>query len=711
MACVKFVKRPAFATYTLFYLLVALIPGAITEGINTTDTFSAATESTTTLTAWNGTQSHNSSSALKCTLLLRNKEIMILKLRDIFSKGAIFVYFKLEFNSTFTIYSNISDAVDPFTWVLAVDGKGKLLLTYPFDFEQLSLGTLSYGVFHMNLTVAVPLNGCFQKAGDRKKRQILASLVIELVQSLNDTQTAGKELMVCFERQLTFEEFDLIGVYAIPLCTYYVFQASASYNCWMGDGESFDSEPMIVRKHVWLGRILFVGFVLAFFSPLAASFFIQKNPPVMFIGEEYYRVGLNSDLPLGLKYSLCFSRQDCTLIVAARWLAWLVCAVAFVLIPFIPVIIAGDSFSQRRVVAFELLLSESLVRFWVITITMIYSVTTAVLFFVFYAGNDNFVPDLLEVTAADRRYFGFAVDMPVELRVPEVTDGTPLSTFMFTMLYRTQMAVNPDVWYFFFHPIWTYIRGRGFWTFVIFPFAFIFAVVTFLVLLLFNSVPLIYTVLWISSKCIDNHIRPSRIILAVFTVLLSFAAVFIFVAAFVYVAELVSYVFIGFVVNYDNAGAYLVFALTVADYIIKAATTFYDEYCILLKRVIEAAERVDISRRLGRGNCLLKFKEGVPFISLPLFQRIVAKYQPLYLEVAAIILRLVVIIVVMVFGFSTIVFIDGISDLPAVVEFFATVIVAGVIRRLELILKSPASEENKGVANAKLLEHFLRIPQ
>ncbi|XP_071480040.1 uncharacterized protein [Diadema antillarum] len=778
MAYVKVAIRLDFVTFTVLKLCLvfALIPGAVTVGNTTT-----GTSSSVALTEESSTQAQNSSSAMECTLLIRDKETTMAELRDIFSKGGIFVYFKLDFNSTFTMYSNSSYVVDPLTWVWAADGKGKLLLTYPFDFEQLSLGTLSYGVFHMNLPVAVPLGGCFQQADDGVKRQMVALLVSELVQSVNDTDmNAGTESLVCFERQLTSEEFDLIGVYAIPLCTYYVFQGSTAYDCWLEDGDNFDSEPMRVRKHGWLGAIFALGFLLALFSPLAASFFIRKNPPVKINDEQY--VGLNSDLPLGLKHLLCFSLQDYTLIVAARWMIY-VCA--FMLIPFIPFIISHatirDSFAQRTAVAFELLLSKGLVIFCFITINLVF-LAIAALFIGLYIYDDKFVANSLVVRVADRRYFGFAWDMPDSIRVPE-KQGAHLAVFMFTMLYRTQMAINPAVWTLYFHSIWTYIYGlfggrgsermknacRYFFTFFFLLFVFPFALVAFLILLLFNSVPMFYTLLWTVSKSLSNEIKPSEIVIALCTMFLSFAVLFIFVAAFVYVAELLGYTFIGFVLNSDYAGPFLVVALTVAGYFIKAATTFYDTYCILLKRVMEAAERVDAqsaseqsrledrptddkrvvdnegmqmqdqSTNVNRGRSgvstsdeegnsgevemtqqhenllsrssgtpLLQVNEGIPVISLRLFELVVATFQPIYLEVAAILLKLLVIAVVMAFGLATIVFIDGISDLPATVEFIATVIVAGVIPTLALILKSPAREENEGAANAILLETFLK---
>ncbi|XP_071510115.1 uncharacterized protein [Diadema antillarum] len=677
-----------------------------------------------------GTQEQNASSAMECTLLLRNKETMMTELRDVVSKGAIFVYFKLDFNSTFTMYSNSSYVVDPLTWVWAVDGKGKLLLTYPFDFEQLSLTTLSYGVFHLNLTVAVPHNGCFQQADDRLKGQIMALFVSELMQSVKDTHIyAGKESLVCFERQLTSDKFYLIGVYGIPLCTYYVFQGSTAYDCWFGS-DQFDSEPIRVRKHGWLRVIFSFGIFLAFFSPLAASFFIRKNPPVTINGELGLYMSLNSDLPLGLKHLLCFSFQDCRLIAAARWFIFVA---AFMFIPFIPSIISdavlGDSFSQRTAVAYQLLLDKGLVRFWIIFSNLIFVVMA-----IFFHFGFNYVSTYLEVEEVNRVYFSYMFEMPENICVPLETGSHHLSIFISTMWYRTQMAINPAVWIFSIREILKDLFGRcggrgrvNAFFFIIFVLPFV--PVAFLMLLALNSVPLVYIPHWCVAKCIYKlkMEKLAEIILGVISislhVLLSvvglIVVVFVFVAVFVYVAEVLGYTFIGFVLNANYYGPFLIVGLTFAGYVIKEVTTFYNTYRIFLKRVVEAAERVDsqlastqsrhgTSDAESRKPISLRENQPFPVISLYLFKKMVAEYQPIHLEVGAIFLKLLVIAVVMAFGLSTIVSIDGIDDLPATVKLFTAVATAGAVPMLTSIMKSESGEEIEEAENAQNLKTFLK---
>ena len=740
----KMISRGTVGLLVIWMLTLAQWSSAQTTSSSTDSATEPSVPPPTTGSAGNVTTYGVVSSATDCVLELPPDTIE--QLPNVFIEGAVFIRFNLKMKGMKTIYENSSDVVAPFTWVWALEGKGDLLLSYPFDFQQLSLGTLSLGVVDVDVAVTLPDDGCFQQAADADKQRILAKFIGSLVQSANDTikdlDVFTEETVICTEKQLTSDEFAVIGVYAIPLSTYYVFQGSTEYECWPGSSDPFESEPMRISKHGWLGAIFALGFILALFSPLAASFFIRHNPPIVADGEEY--LAINSDLPLGLKYLLCFSFQDCSAVVAIRWFVYVV---AFMLIPFIPYIVSyvirGDAFIYRMEVAYGLLLSKSLVIFWFVVVNLIF-LTIAMLFLGLYLYDDSFVPNSLIVMPADRRYFGFVFDMPPELHVPN-KKTTPMRGFMYTMLHRTQMAINPDVWSFWFNDLfWKKIYGllgkrsddgdrnscRFIAALLIFLIVLPFAIVSFLFFLLFNSIPLFYTIFWVIAKSLSNDVRASEVIVALMTMFLSFAVLFIFVAAFVFVAELIGYTFIGFVLNSDFAGPIVVVVITVAGYLINAATNFYDKYCILLKRLIEQAETIDKElAKTGRRQMedeaannsdmelkqqdsgetqtilpavrqLVRDRNGVPTIPLRLFKLVVAKYQPMYLEVASVLLQLLVISILVGFGLATIIYIDAVSDLPATVEFFATVIVATVVPVLMLILKSPAKEENDDEARS-----------
>ena len=90
--------------------------------------------------------------------------------------------------------------------------KGYALLTYPYDFEYLSLTTLSPGVNRVEL--AVPLKEeekpCFQKKNNQDREQILARFVTdvanEAIHSFIGNKSNiynGKEFQVCLEKRDT----------------------------------------------------------------------------------------------------------------------------------------------------------------------------------------------------------------------------------------------------------------------------------------------------------------------------------------------------------------------------------------------------------------------------------------------------------------------------------------------------------------------------
>ncbi|XP_063963668.1 uncharacterized protein LOC129254980 [Lytechinus pictus] len=754
--------------YTLIVMICLLVTWASGDTTTTSEAIMGSDDTTTAVpqnTSLEVTQGQ-SSSATDCTLTLQadKKEDVDDKIREVFQDNAVFIYFKLKISDLQNVYDNRSNVIDPTTWVWALEGKGELLLSYPFDFEQLSLGTLSLGVVNIEVPVNTPPDDCFQKATDNDKERILASFISSLVQSTNDTLNitnkefyADKGAMVCLEKQRS-DDFDLVGVYGFPLCTYYIIQGSTLYECWAGDGNPFEIESTLVRKHDWLGVILALGLIMALFSPLSGSFFIRGQELIERDGKDY--IALNSDLPLGLKYLLCFSCQKYTVVVAARWFIYVV---AFMIIPFIPFIVSytvsGEAFVYRLEVAYELLLSKGLVIFWFIFVNVIF-LAIAMLFLGLYLYDDLFS---LEVKDEDRVDFGLVIPLTENLYVPKKPSSpkTAFSTFMYTMKYRTFMAINPALWSYWFSPIWNFTYGllggvkqeenknkcRLLVTFLIFVIVFPFALILFCLVLLFNSVPLFYTVTWTVAKCTSKKPNAVEIFAAFSAMFLSFAVIFIFVAAFVYVAELIGYTFIGFVLNSDFAGPVVVVIITVFGYLVTAVTNFYDKYCVLLKRIIEKAEEVDkqnskkpsgmqarpnsetegemsdteatdheaieLHPNVGEDEAvatnlkLIKYENGVPIIPFHLFKLVIQKYQPVYLEVAGIVFQLLLIAIVVAFGLTTIIFIDGVSDLPATVEFFATVVVAGVVPVLMLILKSPGKLENDDEVKARHLESDL----
>ena len=80
-------------------------------------------------------------------------------------------------------------------------------------------------------------------------------------------------------------------------------------------------------------------------------------------------------------------------------------------------------------------------------------------------------------------------------------------------------------------------------------------------------------------------------------------------------------------------------------------------------------------------------------MELRLFWLIVEKYLPVRVEVALTVFKLISIAVVIGFGMSILVLVNSLSDLPTVVDLFASAIIAGVVPTVLLAVNSPASLE------------------
>ena len=68
----------------------------------------------------------------------------------------------------------LDNTVNPLVWVWALEGKGYALLSYPFDFKHLSLGTLGYGVEDAIVVFNLPYGHCFNNASTRDQEIAMA---------------------------------------------------------------------------------------------------------------------------------------------------------------------------------------------------------------------------------------------------------------------------------------------------------------------------------------------------------------------------------------------------------------------------------------------------------------------------------------------------------------------------------------------------------
>ncbi|XP_033632714.1 uncharacterized protein LOC117294428 [Asterias rubens] len=554
--------------------------------------------------------------------------------------GAIFIYMKLDFvdedfGGTFSAYLDaIGNIIDPLTWVWAKGGRGKLLLASPFDFNHLSLTTLGQGVHSLNIKVEGS-DGCFAGTNrtDGEKLLMIAVFLQDVIKTRHedngdadsDEGTVDDEL-ICLEKQLGKKDITLAGLFNLPGGSYSTMQLSTAYDCW-SNGEANKSKR--VYKESWLNWILAGGIVLAMFSPIAMSFFIQKNPPET---DEHglERISLVSDLPLGLKYVTCFWAKNNKCVSTTRWTLFLL---LFIVIQYIPVLISfltdTDGFIKRSFALYNTGPQNGLLSvIWHLLINVIFLMAAVILIERFFrdgaflepllreraktpdgedepigrSNSDDGTARVNEDESNDIYKHMVIVEAPMELWAPS-TSLDDSQAFFYYMRWRARMGVDMKAWKFVIYGwLWGMItehvgappdNPRTVLCAVIFTIAFPFYIPFALIFFAFNTLPLMYCMTRCLQTLISDHVNCTEMMFSLLIAVASIAWFFKFIATFVYIAELIGYSFMGFVVNADVVGPTVLVIVIIAGYIVRAITEFYDGYCVLFSKVIAVAEAHD----------------------------------------------------------------------------------------------------------------------
>ena len=106
----------------------------------------------------------------------------------------------------------------------------------------------------------------------------------------------------------------------------------------------------------------------------------------------------------------------------------------------------------------------------------------------------------------------------------------------------------------------------------------------------------------------------------------------------------------------------------------------------------EEQETLRLISREGFGSIVSYTKKGTPAIESKLFWLIVEKYCPVRGQAGAALVQLLLLAVVIALGMTILTIVDGFRDLPATVELFGSVIVAGVVPIFLVAMRSPESQ-------------------
>ncbi|XP_038070505.1 uncharacterized protein LOC119739594 [Patiria miniata] len=606
-----------------------------------------------------GVDGYTGKDKLGCNASMSVSDKSVEEFRGLVDDGAIFVYLKLvfvdaEFDDPLSAYlEDIGNVINPLRWVWAKGGRGKLLLSSPFDFNQLSLTTLGTGVY----SIGVKIHGCVDADNDDEQNmRMIALLLRDLIKDEgNKTEEDNdNEMLLCLEKQLGKGDFPLPGVLYFPGSSYSMMQASSAFDCWPYDS---DTVERVAPTQYWLGWILAGGVILALYSPMALSFFVQKNKPEC-DSKGIERLSLVSDLPLGLKYVLCFWRNDNFCFASTRWTLFVT---IFVLLQYIPVLVSFvtdmEDFMNRSSAFYRvgpINVIVSIVSHVLINLVFIIAAIVLMERFLRPSGQLFMKPLLqerersssvdsnnpsdgdgaaaansggsdghdttsggrqgstdsaqganVEVEESNIAYRHIVmVEAPPHLWPPS-TSLDSYQAFFYYMGWRAKMGLDTKAWRFVLVDwLWERVGApdpghtvRTFLCVVIFALLYLLYLPFALIFFAFNSLPLLYCMTRCLQTVLSNDVKPTELMFAFLISLASIAWFFKFVATFVYVAELLGYSFMGFVVNAEAVGSIVLVIVIFIGYVVTAITGFYDGYCVLFSNVMKIAEEAQREKK------------------------------------------------------------------------------------------------------------------
>ncbi|XP_071946403.1 uncharacterized protein [Antedon mediterranea] len=516
-------------------------------------------------------------------------------LQELLEGDAVFINIKLlsfvdaSDSVGMDFYENTT-VIDVNHWVVAVGKIGELLSTFPFDFEYLSLGTLTPGVEHISLNVT-SIPECFFDVDNEDKLNIIAKSLLQLESDENVKQD------VCIERQLTRDNFSVSGVYGVPACYYTLLQGSTYFECWQISGEDSSVELSNFVTHFWLDTFFWISVVFTFyFNLFFVSFFCRVKP--MVDNEKQY-LSIRTDLPMGFKYLMFYKGNQYTFVFVSRWLVLLV-LVAF--LQYIPYIIAhvsdSDNFTRRWAAIFNNeVIQESTFWGWNIYVNLVYFIFGVILMITWLNCQNWFETKYIESIMRDH-FFLEEFNLAPDLKIPK-DNYSGLYRFLFVVKERTKMAVSISHWKHGLKGFWkslSFINNKVLQytvaAILVVPFLCIYTIGTAV-----NSIPLFYCMLrFFQIWVIDDNMKLSNRVLMISA---SFGLLFVeiallgkFVSIFAYVSGIVCYFCIGLLVNSGTAGVFVAVSVIVIGYVISTLTDYYKGYVVLLQQVISVLDEL-----------------------------------------------------------------------------------------------------------------------
>ncbi|XP_071944921.1 uncharacterized protein [Antedon mediterranea] len=500
-------------------------------------------------------------------------------LQELLKGDAVFINVKLlsfvdASDSVGTSFYENTTVIDVNHWVVAVGEIGELLLTFPFDFEFLSLGTLSPSVEHISLNVTSIPECFFELESDKDAKQ-----------------------EVCIERQL--DNFNVWDLSLASAAYYSILQISTYFQCWQisDDGSVKLSKFMkhsLYKIFNWLSSIFALYFIWFLVS------FLCHVKPMNENRKEY--LSLQTDLPMGPKYFLIHSGNQYNCIFILRWLIlWALVG----LLQYIPDIIANlldsNSFNRRR--AALKVIPECMPQYLCCQKGIFINVPQIILCFLLLISclaRQVWVETHL-INLSNLHKIRRSMDVRLILKIMKLPKNnySGLHKLSFEMKEHMKLIVSISHWkngLNWFRDCFTKINNKVIHITMLCilggPFLIGYGIFT-----IFMSLPIVHIFLRFMLLHPVGMVNSCKVVTIYIVILMYGISMLSVLFANVklitpHIFIIIWYFYIGLLVNPGTAGAVAAIILIVLGYVISIITDYYKEYVVLLQQVISAFDEL-----------------------------------------------------------------------------------------------------------------------
>ena len=611
---------------------------------------------------------------LNCTLAATNSSLTDLK--NVMAKSPALVYITLnftdlEFEMDTAYLNNTPNVVNPLVWALASEGKGSFLAGLTSNYLLTSLGTLSHGVHYVHLDIE--MGGCntFLHVSDTAKFEAIATSLL-LWSDLACEKVASntcKTNQVCQSYFGTYNSNNsmLRTITAVLRGAYYAILdfLYGKTHCWSMSNDALHKNELSATKSATSIITTVVTILFVFYGPLLLQLFTVKNEPLCRRKNSDVWLAHDTDLPVGLKYSLFIWKGGSRVVTGIRFtlILMVICIASHwegVVMYFV-----DDMYRARRASAFRYLINYTV--HWT-TISILYAMFAANILIGLkgYLFDEYFDSNMNEYYR--RIWSNYLKDWGFDGIVPAYTSAK-------FRLVKNMKQLLPAP----FNRKLLYDSQDENRRFVL---KLLVCILKFYTALTFCLPFVQITMYGIAIMRVSTHTKKSYILILGFV----YTIMEILYNSMTSCAFIVVHTFTGLVLNFAHINPIIYISLSMIAYILLEINSFYDKYFQLHQMILQKAREIDETHHSRKPTQFSAIK-------LKLFWCVVDECQPVGFQVMLSLFILFVIGSTVGIGFWILNTVDELEALSDTVAFVYSVIIPLVIPLGRKIIISNSNQQ------------------